>query len=62
MLSEVEDDGFLIDLDLAVKTDREKASGAPSKTGTKVFMGIGPLYGERHSFMDDLESIFWLLF
>ena len=62
MLSEAEDDGFLIDLDLAVKTDREKASGAPSKTGTKVFMAIGALYGEEHSFMHDLESFFWVLF
>lgn len=62
MLNEAEDDGFLIDLDLAVKTDREKASGAPSKTGTKVFMAIGALYGEDHSFMHDLESFFWVLF
>jgi hypothetical protein len=62
MLTEAEDDGFLIDLDLGVKIDREKASGAPSKTGTKVFMAIGALYGEEHSFMHDLESFFWLLF
>lgn len=62
MLNEAEDDGFLIDLDLAVKIDREKASGAPSKTGTKVFMAIGALYGEDHNFMHDLESFFWLLF
>lgn len=57
-----EDDGFLIDLDLAVKIDREKACGAPSKTGTKVFMAIGALYGEDHNFMHDLESFFWVLF
>lgn len=63
MLNRAEDDGFLIDLDLAVKIDREKASGAPSKTGTKVFMAIGALYGdEEHSFMHDLESFFWVLF
>lgn len=62
MLYEGEDDGFLIDLDLAVKIDREKASGALSKTGTKVFMAIGALYGENHSFMHDLESFFWVLF
>ncbi|KAI9773774.1 MAG: hypothetical protein M1839_002007 [Geoglossum umbratile] len=42
------DDGFLIDLDLAIKIDRENASGVPSKTGTKVFMAIGVLYdGQR---------------
>jgi serine/threonine protein kinase len=62
VLNEDEDDGFLIDLDLAVKTDREKASGAPSKAGTKVFMAIGALYGEDPNFMHDLESFFWVLF
>lgn len=62
MLTMAEDDGFLIDLDLAIKIDRENASGAPSKTGTKVFMAIGELYGEDHNFMHDLESFFWVLF
>jgi Fungal protein kinase len=62
MLDEVENNGFLIDLDLAIKIDRKKVSGAPSKTGTKVFMAIGALYGEEHSFMHDLESFFWVLF
>lgn len=62
MLNMVEDDGFLIDLDLAIKLDRENASGAPSKTGTKVFMAIGALYGDDHNFMHDLESFFWVLF
>ncbi len=62
MLTENEDDGFLIDLDLAVKTSNDRASGAPSKTGTKIFMAIGALLGEPHSFMHDLESFFWVLF
>lgn len=62
MLNVAEDDGFLIDLDLAIKIDRSSASEAPSKTGTKVFMAIGALYGEEHSFMHDLESFFWVLF
>ncbi|KAI9785550.1 MAG: hypothetical protein M1839_009291 [Geoglossum umbratile] len=62
MLTIAEDDGFLIDLDLAIKIDRENASGVPSKTGTKVFMAIGALYGEDHNFMHDLESFFWVLF
>lgn len=44
VLNEDEDDGFLIDLDLAVEIGREEASGAPSKTGTKIFMAIGALY------------------
>ncbi|MCJ1351307.1 MAG: hypothetical protein MMC33_001291 [Icmadophila ericetorum] len=58
VLNEAEDDAFLIDLDLAVKIDRKKASGAPSKTGTKVFMAIGALYGEDHNFIHYLESFF----
>ncbi|KAH8702789.1 hypothetical protein GQ44DRAFT_778472 [Phaeosphaeriaceae sp. PMI808] len=58
MLNMAEDDGFLIDLDLAIKIDRENASGALSKTGTKVFMAIGALYGEDYNFMHDLESFF----
>ncbi|KAH8723920.1 hypothetical protein GQ44DRAFT_709364 [Phaeosphaeriaceae sp. PMI808] len=62
VLNMAEDDGFLIDLDLAIKIDRGNASGAPSKTGTKVFMAIGALYGENHNFMHDLESFFWVLF
>ena len=62
MLTEQEDDGFLIDLDLAVRMDDDAASGAPSKTGTKVFMAIGALKGEHHNYMHDLESFFWVLF
>ncbi|KAH8724206.1 hypothetical protein GQ44DRAFT_291319 [Phaeosphaeriaceae sp. PMI808] len=62
MLNEQEDDGFLIDFDLAIKIDREEASGAPGMTGTKVFMAIGALNGEPHSFSHDLESFFWVYF
>ncbi|KAI4131510.1 MAG: hypothetical protein LQ341_006359 [Variospora aurantia] len=62
MLTKNEEDGFLIDLDLAIRISNDHASGAPSKTGTKVFMAIGALYGEPHSFMHDLESFFWVLF
>ncbi|KAK0631042.1 hypothetical protein B0T17DRAFT_491021 [Bombardia bombarda] len=53
---------FLIDLDLAVKEQRDGASGAKGKTGTRAFMAIGALLGEQHSFMHDLESFFWVLF
>lgn len=53
---------FLIDLDLAIKVDRHQASGAREKTGTRAFMAIGVLVGDDHSFMDDLESFFWVLF
>ncbi|KKZ65096.1 hypothetical protein EMCG_01336 [[Emmonsia] crescens] len=53
---------FLIDLDLAVKVQRDGFSGARGKTGTRAFMAIGVLYGEKHSYMHDLESFFWVLF
>ncbi|EEH20837.2 hypothetical protein PABG_03068 [Paracoccidioides brasiliensis Pb03] len=53
---------FLIDLDLAIKTQRDGSSGARGKTGTRAFMVIGVLYGEKHCFMHDLESFFWVLF
>ncbi len=54
---------FLIDLDLAIKEQREGATGARGKTGTRAFMAIGVLYDdEKHSFMHDLESFFWVLF
>lgn len=53
---------FLIDLDLAIREQRQSVSGARGKTGTRVFMAIGVLLGEKHSFMHDLESFFWVLF
>lgn len=53
---------FLIDLDLAIKEQRERPSGAKGKTGTRAFMAIGLLLGENHSFIHDLESFFWVLF
>lgn len=62
MLNEAKDDGFLIDFDLAIKLDREEPSGAKTRTGTKVFMSIGALFGDDHTFMHDLESFFWVLF
>ncbi len=53
---------FLIDLDLAIEEQREEPSGARGRTGTRAFMGIGVLYNEKHSFLHDLESFFWVLF
>ena len=53
---------FLIDLDLAINEQREEPSGARAKTGTRAFMAIGVLLGEKHSFRHDLESFFWVLF
>jgi len=66
MMNEEEDNpswpSFLIDLDLAIKEQREKPSGARGKTGTRAFMAIGVLLDEEHSYMHDLESFFWVLF
>lgn len=53
---------FLIDLDLAIKVPRDKATGAKGITGTRAFIAIGVLLGEQHTFMHDLESFFWVLF
>jgi hypothetical protein len=66
MMNEEDDNqswaSFLIDLDLAIKEQREGVSGARGKTGTRAFMAIGVLLGEKHSFRHDLESFFWVLF
>jgi hypothetical protein len=60
MMNEEDDNpswrSFLIDLDLAIKEQREAVSGARGKTGTRAFMAIGVLLGEKHSFMHDLDS------
>ena len=53
----------MIDLDLAIKEQREGTTGARGKTGTRAFIAIGVLYDdEKHLFMHDLESFFWVLF
>ena len=57
MLYDDEHDRFLTDLDIAAPIQPSLASGAPTKTGTKVFMSIGALLGSQHSFMDDIESV-----
>ena len=53
---------FLIDLDLAIRETRGGISGANGKTGMRAFMAIGSLLGEKHSFVHDLESFFWVIF
>jgi Fungal protein kinase len=53
---------FLIDLDLAIREQRQGSSGARGKTGTRAFMAIGELLDEKHSFMHGYESFFWVLF
>ncbi|KAE8151793.1 hypothetical protein BDV25DRAFT_171141 [Aspergillus avenaceus] len=54
--------GFLIDLDLAVQEKRGQPSGAWGKTGTRAFMAIGQLLGDKLSWVHGLESFFWVLF
>lgn len=53
---------FLIDLDLAIREQRQESSGARGRTGTRAFMAMGALLDEQNSFMHDLESFFWVLF
>jgi hypothetical protein len=66
MMNEEDDNpswpAFLIDFDLAIKEQREGPSGARGKTGTRAFMAIGVLLGEKHSAWHDFESFFWVLF
>jgi serine/threonine protein kinase len=62
MLSEQDGDGFLIDLDHAIRLVEHKPSKGARKTGTGVFMAIQVLMGEHHTFKHDLESFFWVLF
>ncbi|OJZ88051.1 hypothetical protein ASPFODRAFT_205215 [Aspergillus luchuensis CBS 106.47] len=56
---------FLIDLDLAIREQRDspapEADGS-KKTGTRPFLAIGALMGEKRSFMHDPESFFWVIF
>ncbi|KAB8258823.1 hypothetical protein BDV32DRAFT_67009 [Aspergillus pseudonomiae] len=52
----------LIDSDLTIREQREASSGAKGKTGTRAFMAIGLLFGEKHTFTHGLESFFWVLF
>jgi hypothetical protein len=40
-IAEDESNGFLIDLDHAIRVDREGTSGAKARTGTKVLISIG---------------------
>ena len=66
MMNEDDDDpswpSYLIDLDLAIKEQRESLRERRGKPGTTAFMAIGALLDEQHSFMHDLESFFWVLF
>jgi tRNA A-37 threonylcarbamoyl transferase component Bud32 len=49
---------FLIDLNLAIKDQRDSVTGASGKTRTRAFIAIGSLLGEKHSFIYNLKSFF----
>ncbi|KAA8895204.1 hypothetical protein FN846DRAFT_348490 [Sphaerosporella brunnea] len=57
--------GFLIDFDLAIRTDRANHAGAGLRTGTFNFMAIDilvPFHENRiHTPLHDLESFFYVL-
>lgn len=53
---------FMIDMDSAAPKDGQTASGARWKTGTRAFMAIGVLRGEKNTYRHDLESFFWVIF
>ncbi|KAK3369484.1 hypothetical protein B0T24DRAFT_708101 [Lasiosphaeria ovina] len=47
---------------LIVNEDEDNASGVKGNTGTRAFMAIGVLRGEKYTFMHDHESFFCVLF
>jgi len=58
MLTNQKNNGFLINLDFAVKLNNSSAFGAPNKTGTKIFITINALKGEHYNLIYDLKSFF----
>ena len=52
---------YMVELELE-ETFSIKPPRSSGLAGTKIFMAIGALLGEPHSFMHDLESFFWVLF
>lgn len=53
-------EGFLIDLDLAIKVGATHPSAARRRAGTMEFMAIGTLLGHEHTYRHDLESFFYV--
>ena len=52
---------YMIDLDLEIRKKRNGSLGVLSETGARAFMAIEALLDEKHSFMHDYESFFWVL-
>ncbi|KAG6141225.1 hypothetical protein E4U28_003132 [Claviceps purpurea] len=59
--------GFLIDLDLAIQSNRPDTESDATersqrtRTATRASTAIGVIEGEEHTFLHDLESFFWVL-
>ncbi|TFK62658.1 hypothetical protein BDN72DRAFT_848445 [Pluteus cervinus] len=55
--------GILIDLDMAIWTNREESSKTDKRTGTRMFQSMKILKGTNipHNHLDDLESFFYIL-
>ncbi|KAK2836883.1 hypothetical protein FQN49_006626 [Arthroderma sp. PD_2] len=53
---------FLIDLSHATPIQERGSSTTGGEPDTGPFTSIGVLRGDQHSFMDDLESFFWVLY
>ncbi|TFK60337.1 hypothetical protein BDN72DRAFT_850591, partial [Pluteus cervinus] len=55
--------GILIDLDMAIWTNREESSKTDKRTGTRMFQSMKILDGANipHNHLDDLESFFYIL-
>ena len=54
----MEDDSFLINLDLTIKTDCENIFKTLSKIGTKVFIAISTLYSNKnYNFIYNLKLL-----
>ncbi|KAH9463451.1 hypothetical protein Pst134EA_015535 [Puccinia striiformis f. sp. tritici] len=53
---------FVIDLDMAIAYPIQNHEDLKARTGTKFFMSSNLLLkGHPHSFIDDIESFFWVL-
>lgn len=61
IMIDANDRGYLIDLDNA-EWFVHPLPVAVGRTVTKIFLSIGVLRGGQHTFMDDLESFFWVMF
>lgn len=55
ILIKQKNNGFLINLDFAIKLNNSSAFKAPNKTGTKIFITINIFKGEHYNPMHNLK-------